>query len=176
MATPLQLAAETRAWKALRSYASATEAGERDKAYQEFKTTLNYVTPDAKDDLDQALVEISAADAKGALAAYAAAAARMKAFSGDFDLGAEIARANTKDLFFPAAASYLSGAAHLLEQIKKAAETVKDEITSLKGGFEKKDLAGLIEDANSVVASAELIKDTLEDLKESLPDKVEEEE
>ena len=176
MARALQLAAETRAWKALRAYASAEDEGKKEKAFQTFRDARQYVTPEAKDELDQALAKIDAAGVEEALAAYAAAAARTKALKEDFNLGAKVAEAETKDLFFPAAASYLGQAADLLEQIKKAAETVKDEIDSLEGGFEKKDLAGLIEDAKSVMASAEKIKGVFEDLKESLPGEDEEEE
>ena len=176
MATAHQLVSESRAWKALRAYASAEDEGKKEKAFQSFHDALQYVTPDAKDELDQALAEIDVVGVEEALLAYAAAAARMKALKVDFDLGVEVAEAETKDLFFPAAASYLGRAADLLEQIKKAAETVKDEIDSLEGGFEKKDLTGLIEDAKSVMVSAEKIKGVFEDLKELLPGEVEKEE
>lgn len=169
MAIALQLAAETRAWKALRTYATAEDEGKKEKAYQSFRDARQYVTPEAKDELDQALAEIDTAGVEAALAAYAAAAARTKALKRDFDLGTEVAETETKELFFPAAASYLGQAADLLDQIKKAAETVKNEIDSLEGGLEKKDLTGLIENAKSVMASAEKIKGVFEDLKESLP-------
>ena len=175
MPTAQQLAAETRAWKELRRYAAAETPAKKEQAWQAFRSHRQYTSPAAKDELDQALAEIDAAAAEEALAAFVAAAARTRALKDGFDLGAEVAEAESKDLFFPAAASYLGQAADILEKLKKVSDTVLGEIDSLEGGFEKSDINGLIESAKDVVAFAEKIKDVFVEFKDTLPGDDEEE-
>jgi len=169
--------AQARALRALEAFRDALSKNlDTDIIEDKFTDALDEITDaQLQTKLERAFQELNNTAANRLFQKYAEITARFNALQDGFNLGARVAEAGKKSLFFPAAAAYLGQVEGIVEELKEAAKTVKNGADEIKEGvasaedaFAAEDVEGLIDAATNIKNNFEGLIETFGNLKDTL--------